>query len=779
MAELSAYAIQILEHLKKDREFRRHYDAEPLFHQWDNYVNRVSFFNRYPDMTDHGPSHANSVVGLVAQLALPPRDGQEKSPLNASELFCLTGAAWLHDIGMYTTGELDVFDPESIRKRHCCLSRDKMREERDILFPGLPKGDVDIISSIAAYHQSRTALDDDHRATLEGKAAEKGVKLELVEGMPTLAEELRQLGWPESIASLEWLLGPEGRAGGPATFRQPIRVKLLAALVRLLDQCDIQMIRAGNLDFLMRRVDRSNQLRSFYESLVKAIGPTPPEEDGRKLLARLSKEVGYFSETHDYYLRDFWVERTFITAVPGPAGGGKEPRSVAATRRIYIKMNDEAGIRAQLGLIPTSLEATKKRVLDATKTLDHYLDHATHYVRKELDLLQEPYLTPAGLRFEVHPYPGDPKERHGLQRAIRSRSPYREEFPKPPEVFEREDHPVRLAERLGSGKDGRVLVVYGPRGRGRRQLVRSLAEAYLQKRGHGELSKIFWHVVEEGSQVQDAVHDAGAYFASLGEYALFNVVHEEGLVGDKHVRFCLDLLARSDAPQVVVLEGLNKVDTRSRAFLRGLFRALEGKLVVAVTTRWPSAEASQAYFEDLDGEVRFLECPRLSKATGRKVLARLAGGAKVRADASAAWVDGWAERWEAWGREGFFLRVLAENLWIAGTKADLLPSVVEAAVRAEVAEGWSRLGDRRTQRTALEAFASGSAAAGGARVAVGATPDPALQDLVDRGLARWERRPEQSPWLEDDPGDVLTGRAPGAGAAWLHPAFGHCFGTSA
>jgi hypothetical protein len=48
---------------------------EALFHQWDNYVRRISFFNRYPDMTDHGPSHANSVVSLVAQLAISPGAG--------------------------------------------------------------------------------------------------------------------------------------------------------------------------------------------------------------------------------------------------------------------------------------------------------------------------------------------------------------------------------------------------------------------------------------------------------------------------------------------------------------------------------------------------------------------------------------------------------------------------------------------------------------------------------------------------------------------------------
>jgi hypothetical protein len=750
MTMLSPHARQILDHLVRDRLFPRSYDPEPLFHQWDNYVQRVSFFNRYPDMTDHGRAHADSVVALVAQLSLPARG--ETPLLNASEIFCLTGAAWLHDIGMYTTGDTgdDIFDPMSIRARHCCLSRDKMRDERDLIFPGLPDDDVWIISAIAAYHQSRTAIDDHHARILWDAARKRGKALDLVGGMPTLERELESQGWRNSVACLARLLPPGVTKHDASGASQPIRVKLLAAILRLLDQCDIQMIRAGNLDFLVRRVSRSEQQQALYRKLREVFVPREGSTEGERLQKRLDGEIDFFSQTHDFCLRDFWVERTFIVG-----------------NRILIKLNDAEHIQSQLDLVPPSLDAAKQVVLNATRPVAFYLEHARDYIQKELALLADTYLKPAGLDLHVEDFPTDPKARRLVQAELRARAPYDDPAPLRPEVLEPDQAIGSLASRMASGNEGRIAVVYGPPGRGRKQFCRSLAEAVLQQFGQADMSSMWWQVIDRGGQANDAVRRAGTYLASHGDFALFNVMHEETLITSKHVEFFLKQLTSGDLPRVIVLQDLNRVEAASRGFFRELFRRLHDKVIIATTTRRPSPDAETAYFGGVEEQVRFIRCPRISQRDGRAALGKIARRARIHDAAIDSWIERWNTRWDQWGREAAFLGILMEFSWLFRSRPASVEAIVDARVRSGLVHTWERLGDRAAMEALLTFTEGQNGEAASGRLEI-AHSNRAIQDLGDRDLIRWERASGSDPWAHDDATELSTAREEPGRAAWLH-----------
>jgi hypothetical protein len=762
MAELSPYALQILDVLtRRDEVFAKAYDARPLFDQWDNYVRRVSAFNRYPDMTDHGYAHVNSVVALVAQLAVPPK-GQPRR-LNDSELFCLTAAAWLHDIGMYTTKEVDVFDPESIRLRHSEFSQDKMVNERDLIFPGLCESDVRIMASIAAYHQGRTALDREHAASLEKIAAEKALDKErkgekpgkpwtLNENLPTLAKALEDQGWKHGVAHLDRLRPVPG-----AEPLQPVRVTLLAAILRVLDQSDVQMVRAGNLDTLIRRADRALRQRDFYARLLNAIPAGAPETDADKIRRRLEDEVDYFGRNHEYLLRDFWVERTFIDG-----------------NTIFVKMNGESQIRSQLALIPSSLEAATGRVLEAQKSPACYLKGTKKYILDELNVLNDDYLAPAGFSLKVEDSPSSPKERRALRSRLQSASPYVGPEGKKPDHFElRDDVEATLAQLKANHV--RMLVLYGPEGRGRRLFARSLAETWLRSRGEADKSGLFWHVVTGAPLAPDMVRQAGEYLSSQGEYGLFNVVHEEALVTDRHVAYALDALAGGGFPGAIVLQDLNHVRPSSRGFLASLFRRFTDGLIIATTTRWPSADAANTYFSGIEECVRFTECPRLSTAFGTRLLERLARKAKMKGADATDWVDAYSRGWHEWGREGAYLDAVATNMWLSRLHAGALNGLVDAAVRTKLLVTWSRLSNREVEKSILTRLSQepASALGGPRRFQAGPGDGPACE-LVDRDMARWERQPGVDPWLGDDNVVLQAARLSPTGAAWLHPGLARC-----
>lgn len=746
MGTLSPYAYQILDLLKNSR-VEKLYDVESLFHQWENYVERLSFFNRYPDMTDHGPAHVNNVIAMVAQVAQQVKNG--KPVLSPSEVFCLTAAAWLHDIGMYATGDTgpdDVYDAMTIRKRHSVISRDRIREERHIMFPDVPREDVWLISAIPAYHQSRTVLDDAHRKAILERDAKKGKKSDLVEDMPTLEQELASQGWSGGIAYLARVR--EELESGERLDGEKIRVKLLAALLRLLDQCDIQMNRAGNLDFLVRRVDRSLQQQNTYKQLLAAI----PEDPLSRVRSRVQGEVDFFGETLSHYLLDFWIEKTFIL-----------------DGRIYVKVNQQEYFAEQIELVPESLRHARGLVEQHTKERKHYFEKAKAYIEKELELVQ-PILAEAGMKMEVLPFPSAAQKQRQIETSSRRRAPHPATLPPVPKEWAEQAHTAQLARQFWPAGATRVLVVSGPPGRGKKQVVRSLLREVLKPTDLALETSVWWNVIEKGTQVADAVHSAAQFLAAHADFALENVFHEESLVTNRHVDFCLHTLQSRENLKVIVLQNFNYIDDAHVWFFRRLFATLKDKLFIATTTRRTSEKKAELLFGEIRDQVGYVESPRLAANDGaamfRRLLGKKTGKEKQAMD---GFVDSWRNLWEAWGREATTLGDFCKYAWLAPKAPDRVEALVAGAARAHFLDIWNRIENRPTWEVATQ-FITGDTSAKTSSGRLAATEvDAPLADLFDRGLARWEQNKGCDPWSSDDGATIQTTRSEPTGFAWLHP----------
>lgn len=319
---------------EKLERFKSIYDIDNLFRTWSNYIQRESFFNRYPEMTNHGIEHIENVVSIIAQIALPfsdiPQERQQgpnaQVPLlNRSEIFCLAAAGWLHDIGMYVTeNDPESDDPDLVRDVHGRLSMTKIILERDTLFPGCSEADVRLIGSILAYHQSKAPFDmkakneviekrlKDGKPPITNLWAQTEVISEIVparilmkapmwkdisgglelnyetlmkidengevstsvprirkpndkyEERPVVTKEKAGNKWEEWQA---WLKSNSGRLWGLQFAPEGERVDphYLAALLAIADQADVQVARSGNMEFMVRQLDRGN---SRFESIT-------------------------------------------------------------------------------------------------------------------------------------------------------------------------------------------------------------------------------------------------------------------------------------------------------------------------------------------------------------------------------------------------------------------------------------------------------------------------------------------------------------------------------
>lgn len=742
MGELGPGAQRILSHLVKDRAtFVEQYDSEKLFHQWDNYVRRVSFFNRYPDYTDHGPGHVNSVVTLAAQLAFTGDGGPSKPPLTRAELFCLAAAGFLHDIGMYSTQGDKIEDPGAIRDIHALLSRKRMLEERQTLFPNVPEPDVRLIGTIAAFHQSSTVLDPNHLRQLQAQASAKGKTLKLMPDLKRLDEELEDLGIKDGVTKLALCpepVGPDNR----------IRMPILAALLRLLDQSDIQITRAGNLDFLVRRIDKMANLAAQMRDLKGAL-----KDEATSWKKRASKEEERCEEAKGHYLKDFWVERTFI-----------------AGDSIFVKVNSPERVREQMTLVPDSLRYAADTIERSAGK--NFFEEANEYIQKELGVLGG-RLAEAGLKLEVKSYPVDEAARAAIRKKLQAARIW------DPGTFPGQSAKLTAKEaefvssKLATDGSGQIAILFGPSGRGKRHFVHSLANDVLRKQLKGDATALWWHTIDRnhGSQVQALIQGASSYLASCGEFALANIFQEEALATEAHVNYFLAIMRGSLIPRILVLQYLNHVEKRYRHFFARTFESLGRRTILATTTRWPSADALQDYFGGDTSQLLVVEVPRPSRASGKEVLLGLVKGRKLASAAEReAFVERWCNFWEQWGREGIFLELLPEALTEGGWDDGAVRSLMTGYLSGHFAGQWRAV----SNAPVYEAVSSAVVAARGAdfppgRIAVPDKAQRAVSELWDRSLARWEEAEGKDPWQADDLPRLFSERPPGRPFAWLHP----------
>lgn len=321
--------------------FRNIYDIDNLFRTWSNYVRRESFFNRYPEMTNHGIEHVENVVSIIAQICLPLSDiaqenRKDQAPLlNRSEVFCLAAAGWLHDIGMYVTGnDPESDDPDLVRDVHGRLSMEKIILEREVLFPGCSEADVRLIGSILAYHQSKAPFDlKAKKAVIEKrlndgkpsipklwaqteviseivpartlacapvwKAVSGGAKLDpetlmkvdfesgevstsvprvrkpedKYEQKPVVTRETAGDRWNEWV---RWLRANKDNLWGLQFAPEGERVdpQYLAAILAIADQTDVQVARSGNMEFMVRQLDRGHSRHQTITSDITKVRGT-------------------------------------------------------------------------------------------------------------------------------------------------------------------------------------------------------------------------------------------------------------------------------------------------------------------------------------------------------------------------------------------------------------------------------------------------------------------------------------------------------------------------
>jgi hypothetical protein len=286
--------------------------------------------------------------------------------------------------------------------------------------------------------------------------------------------------------------------------------------------------------------------------------------------------------------------------------------------------------------------------------------------------------------------------------------------------------------------------------------------------GEGDRTGIWWHCIERGPQILEAVQGAARYLSSQTDFALENVFHYESLVTQKHVDFCIEMLTAGEQPRVIVLQDLNLVEDRYRWFFGKLIQGLPSKLVIATTTRWTMHRNVGPLYGSLGRAVRYLECPRLPAETGMRLFGRVARKTKPTDDLTARkTAEAWACRWHSWGREAGFLDSVATRSWMLESAPSAGHGLLEASMKSHFLGIWERLADRRLWTAALQYGLEGSCAEAGRLPAPESTSE--LIDLMDQGLVRWERSAERDPWQEDDAVALYAERPDPTEAAWLHP----------
>ena len=209
-------------------------------------------FNQCPWFVDHGLDHVKGVLSNLDGILLPIL---KRFPnfLSDRELFYLLCAVLFHDIGMCYREKIDDKYSErsiEIRKRHGLYSAEMILKDDKL---PLDYDERRIIAEIVKYHQSKAPLTEN---------------------------QLKKLG-NESLLSepISETLGEE---------YEPIRLRLLAALLRLADACDINYRRARKELYDRKLEDNRRKILEIKENfvaIVKAI------LENNNIIKRLEEET--------------------------------------------------------------------------------------------------------------------------------------------------------------------------------------------------------------------------------------------------------------------------------------------------------------------------------------------------------------------------------------------------------------------------------------------------------------------------------------------------------
>jgi hypothetical protein len=675
------------------KRFKSIYDVDNLFRIWSNYVKRESFFNRYPEMTNHGIEHIENVVSIIAQIVLPFLTGSNSKInfLNRSEVFCLAAAGWLHDIGMYVTGKDGLSDDaDMVRDIHGRLSMEKIIRERHTLFPGCSEGDVRLIGSILAYHQSKAPLDinakikiikgrkDEEKLPIENLKAQtevlseivtlktlsnapmwkkisRNIKTETLETLVTVnietgeviksnfdSENKKNIIIAKKSVNKEWIEWLKEKFQSRKLWKlqysqdeEYVDATYLSAILAIADQMDVQVARSGNMEFMVRQLDRASyRSETIDREIDKIIGidinkkeelkideivnlisdlnkETPLSEKIKKAKTRLTKiidwsvkkqsESGYLKNGFKHFMQNLVIERSLVikSEVRNKAANKKkillkplnEDNSAFPDPLLHIVLIPNRTERLEIDFnriarennFNSQIEKIKEKL---TKSgMDEQIKAAEDYISKEIKRLNDTKIFERKLidgkylSFCVYLYDNKidsqviPDQRE-IFRDKSSSFNYNGQGLKNIERAFIGDLALELSfKNINSPK---TVIFYGPHGSGKKIAVHQLA----QKLAGIDNNKIFKHEIlreddldRDIDQITDFIKKLADFMSCNGEFALENMLRDSQLVTEFHKEFAIECIQKSSYNYVICLLEFNRIDKKNREFFKRLIQS--------------------------------------------------------------------------------------------------------------------------------------------------------------------------------------------------------------
>jgi hypothetical protein len=252
----------MLEQLKDSRI--RNYLENCIKNPWS----QLWLGDQIPETVEHSRRHSKRLMELAGNLYRCAPDELGRIGMKKPEAVALLIAAiYLHDIGHtlmahpVSEGEREILGgvfplgnfPSCVREVHHLLSAEVINCRKDELFP---KDGIDgefrktlmtLVPYIAEHHRGYTTL-----------ASSRGVSERCKKTVRSVGELLYGENFGETLRPLEMRLDEEKeREGGLAWNLTPKEVVTVAALLRVLDGCDVQADRVVSPEYMKARLART------------------------------------------------------------------------------------------------------------------------------------------------------------------------------------------------------------------------------------------------------------------------------------------------------------------------------------------------------------------------------------------------------------------------------------------------------------------------------------------------------------------------------------------
>lgn len=230
-----------------------------------NLATRISSRHRYfwegnklPEAVDHGRAHTQNLLDLATQVLIPLQ--RQGSPfLSPYELYLLINCLWLHDIGqaggslfLKQAGgktswepseetdaiEVSLTNPDLVREAHNLLTYERIRHDPEAFGFEEFNAEARLIANICRYNRKRMPLADNDNKTFECNFY--GYQVQITMPLPTTL--------PNGLPT-----------------QDSVRPRLICAMLRVIDACDVQKSRAGDKDFQRIRKPLTEQDRRAAE----------------------------------------------------------------------------------------------------------------------------------------------------------------------------------------------------------------------------------------------------------------------------------------------------------------------------------------------------------------------------------------------------------------------------------------------------------------------------------------------------------------------------------